>query len=109
MNGQQDKEAIYSSEPARPGFEELLARYVAELPPKVAGLAKVRGAGDAAEAEDLLHQLAGSLGLYGYAALESKCRALLARLRCGDTVVEIAPRIAELEQELGRVRARPSL
>lgn len=99
----------FSSEPPRDGFEPLLQQYVAELPQRAEAIASALDAGDAAQAEGTLHQLAGSLGLYGYRRLEGHCRALLARLRSGEALTALSPEIEGLQQELSRVRARPAL
>jgi hypothetical protein len=66
-------------------------------------------AGDANQTEGVLHQLAGSLGLYGYRRLEGNIRGLLARLREGEALVALRSDLERLQQELSRVRARPAL
>ena len=99
----------FSSEPPRDGFEPLLEQYVAELPQRAQDIASALQADDASQAEGTLHQLAGSLGLYGYRRLERLCRAVLARLRAGEALPTLSPEIERLQQELSRVRARPAL
>ena len=89
----------YSSEPERDGFEELLERYVKELPERAGALRAARQDEDAVEAESMLHQLAGSLGLYGYRPLEEQCRAQLNRLRNGEEFHAVAPAIDALLQD----------
>jgi HPt (histidine-containing phosphotransfer) domain-containing protein len=99
----------FSSEPPRDGFEPLLQQYVAELPLRADAITSALNAGDAEQAEGTLHQLAGSLGLYGYRRLEGLCRAVLARLRAGETLPSLSLEIERLHQELNRVRTRPAL
>lgn len=100
---------FYSSSPIREGFEELLHQYVQELPDKIR---RVSATSEALDSEGLiseLHQLAGSLGLYGYRRLEGQCRALLARLREGQSSLDIGKELRQLIDDLSRVRARPAL
>lgn len=104
-----DQDLHFSSEPEREGFEALLTQYVDELPARVAELVDARQADDLERTMDLLHQLAGSLGLYGYRRLEGQCRAQLARLRQGETLASTQPDLERLGDELSRVRARPAL
>jgi len=99
----------FSSEPPREGFEPLLQQYVAELPNRAEAIASALEAGDASQTEGVLHQLAGSLGLYGYRRLEGMFRAVLARLRMGEALPALSSEIERLRQELSRVRARPAL
>lgn len=99
----------FSSEPPRDGFEPLLLQYVAELPQRAKDISLALQAEDSTRAEGTLHQLAGSLGLYGYRRLEGLCRAVLARLRAGETLPTLRSELERLQQELSRVRARPAL
>lgn len=99
----------FSSAPQREGFEALLQQYVSELPQQSGALAVAASEGDVERVQGLLHQLAGSLGLYGFRRIEGLCRAQLARLKHGETLSTIAPDLDRLRQELGRVRARPAL
>jgi HPt (histidine-containing phosphotransfer) domain-containing protein len=99
----------FSSEPPREGFEPLLRQYVAELPQRAKAITSALEAGDTERTEGTLHQLAGSLGLYGYRRLEGICRAVLARLRAGEALPSLSSEIEGLQQELSRVRARPAL
>jgi HPt (histidine-containing phosphotransfer) domain-containing protein len=98
-----------SSEPPREGFEPLLQQYVAELPQRAEAIASALQAGDATQTKELLHQLAGSLGLYGYRRLEGNIRAVLARLREGEALPALSSELERVQQELNRVRARPAL
>lgn len=99
----------YSSEPPREGFESLLQQYVAELPQKAEAIQSALQADDAQQTEGSLHQLAGSLGLYGYQRLAGMCRAVLARLHAGEALSTLRSEIESLQQELSRVRARRAL
>lgn len=99
----------FSSEPERAGFEALLAQYVEELPGRAEELFEAYRADDAERTSAMLHQLAGSLGLYGYRRLEGLCRAHLARIRNGEDLDAIRADLEQLHEELSRVRARPAL
>jgi HPt (histidine-containing phosphotransfer) domain-containing protein len=101
------REPIYSSEAVRPGFEELLREYVAELPPSIRQLEGHLQASNQPGCEHGLHRLAGSLGMYGYRGLEGHCRALLGRIRSGELVAEMQPEFKALIGQLHQVRARP--
>lgn len=91
----------FSQAPEREGFEE--------LPAHAARLRDAQEASDPQKAESVLHQLAGSLGLYGYRRLEGICRALLARVRAASDVASLRDDLDRLVEELGRVRARRAL
>lgn len=104
-----DEQLHFSSEPERSGFEALLAQYVAEIPARAQELLDAAQAQDLGRISAMLHQLAGSLGLYGYRRLEGQCRANLARLRQGESLDAIRPELERLHEELSRVRARPAL
>ena len=104
-----DQDLHFSSEPEREGFEALLSKYVNELPTRVSELVEAQRTADVDRTIGLLHQLAGSLGLYGYRRLEGLCRAQLARLRQGDGLDATRAGLDHLSEELSRVRARPAL
>ncbi|NQU49965.1 MAG: Hpt domain-containing protein [Planctomycetes bacterium] len=98
---------IYSTEPVRPGFEELLVEYVSELPAAAAALRELVAADAEHECEESLHRLAGSLGLYGFGQMEQYCRTYLLRLRSGEPITGMANAILEFSDQLLKVRARP--
>lgn len=104
-----DQDPHFGSEPEREGFEDLLLQYVDEFSDRVTELTEAQRAADVERTMNLLHQLAGSLGLYGYRRLEGLCLAQLARLRQGDGLDATRAELDRLSEELRRVRARPAL
>ncbi len=107
MNSTIEGQPIYSAEPVRPGFEELLLEYVAELPAAADGLRDLVASESELECEQHLHRLAGSLGLYGYGSMEQSCRTFLTRLRSGEPLGGMARGILEFADCLLTIRARP--
>lgn len=107
MNSTLEGNPLYSAEPVRPGFEELLLEYVSELPAAADSLRDLVAAEAEHECEQQLHRLAGSLGLYGYGSMEQLCRTFLTRLRSGEPLGGMAGSILDFADRLMTIRARP--
>ncbi len=107
MSSTLEGQPIYSAEPVRPGFEELLLEYVSELPSAADALRDLVAAEAELECEQHLHRLAGSLGLYGYGSMEHLCRTYLTRLRSGEPLGGMARGVLEFADRLPTIRARP--
>jgi len=78
-----------------PGFLALRKRYLGSFPDKIAALRQARAAEDCDTVVNLLHQLAGSSGSYGFPELSRMCLALEEEVICAGDKLDKAKEMLE--------------
>ncbi len=86
-----------------PEFLELVQAFVAGLPEVIADLTRAVARGDLTRAAERAHQLRGSGGMYGYAALSTSAGRLEDAIRAGQYPQQVETLAAELAALLPRI------
>jgi HPt (histidine-containing phosphotransfer) domain-containing protein len=79
-----------------PGFLALRKKYLGSFPDKIRALREARQREDCDTVINLLHQLAGSSGSYGFSELSEQCLALEKEVICSQDNLQKAKQMLEV-------------
>jgi HPt (histidine-containing phosphotransfer) domain-containing protein len=95
---------IYSSLATEPGFADLVATYVNDMPSRLQQLEAQFQAGNWDELRRLAHQMKGAAGSYGFDTITQQAARLEAAAARRDSIADIELNLSELKQLCARMR-----
>jgi HPt (histidine-containing phosphotransfer) domain-containing protein len=97
---------IFSKLANDPDFRDLVIAFVADLPIRSGKILELIRGGSIDDAAELLHQLKGAAGIYGYQPIHLLAKEVESLLKNGDPILE--EKAIELEQLCLRASAEPN-